>query len=400
MPEFDERYRNIGDRPSYSTESGPIDTTSISFQSFDDSPNLLDPEKLAAKELKPGDWIGDKYQIIELICSGGMGSVYKGVHRELGKQVAIKVLLVDKLGKDVTYRRFEREAKSAGSLSHPNIVSVYDYGMISPDRPYIVMELLDGMDLDELLVRRGYLEPTLFLSIFTQVCEALSYAHTMGLVHRDLKPSNIMLVGQNQNRQYVKIIDFGIAKFSPKKPETKPITKPGQIFGSPLYMSPEQCVGQKLDPRSDIYSLGCVMYESLCGAPPFMGDTLLSTIYKHVNEPPPPLHEHSYGRQVPRALEKIVFKMLQKHPEDRFQSANEVLTALEQFRTAQERAAAAVPSQPTVLETLRRNKQIRFIFAIAIPILIAIACKATVDLLSQNDRSTHIAHPRATERVR
>ena len=400
MPEFDERYRNIGDRPGYSTESGPIDTTSISFQSFDDSPNLLDLEKLAAKELKPGDWVGDKYQIVELICSGGMGSVYKGIHRELGKQVAIKVLLVDKLVKDVTYRRFEREAKSAGLLSHPNIVSVYDYGMISPDRPYIVMELLDGMDLDELLVRRGYLEPNLFLSIFTQVCEALSYAHAMGLVHRDLKPSNIMLVGQNQNRQYVKIIDFGIAKFSPKKPETKPITKPGQIFGSPLYMSPEQCVGQKLDPRSDIYSLGCVMYESLCGAPPFMGDTLLSTIYKHVNEPPPPLQEHSYGRKVPGALEKIVFKMLQKHPEDRFQSANEVLTALEQFRASQERAASTVHSQPTLLDTLKSNKQIRFIFAIAVPILIAIACKAAIDLLNQNVQRTHIAHPRAVERVR
>jgi len=385
MPEPDEHWLNTTDRKDPSTDSGPIDTTSISFQCFDDPPRPIDEQALTASQLNPGDWIANKYEIIELISSGGMGSVYKALHRELGKYVAIKVLLVDKLVRDVTYRRFEREAKAAGSLNHPNIVSVHDYGMISADRPYLVMELLDGINLDDLLLRKGYLDPPLVIHIFTQVCEALAHAHALGLIHRDLKPSNIMLIGQGRNQHYVKIIDFGIAKFSAKKPETRPITKPGQIFGSPLYMSPEQCVGQKLDLRSDIYSLGCVMYEALCGAPPFMGDTLLSTIYKHVNEPPPPLREHTYGRNVPPALEKLVIRMLQKHPEDRFQSAVEILTVLEQIRSAQERAAVAPAPEPNFFQKLLANKRFRVFSSIAVPVLIAIAFKFTWDLVNQTE---------------
>lgn len=398
MPEAEEqrfKSKELSDQ-HVSLETGPHDTTSISFQSFDDSHETISSESLQAFQLAPGDRIAEKYEVIERISSGGMGSVYKALHKELGKYVAIKVLLVDKLVKDVTYRRFEREAKAAGSLNHPNIVSVYDYGMISDNRPYIVMELLDGINLEDWIGTRGYLEPPLVIHIFSQVCEALEHAHARALIHRDLKPSNIMLSGNDRDKKYVKIIDFGIAKFSTKKPETRPITKPGQIFGSPLYMSPEQCVGQKLDPRSDIYSLGCVMYEAISGAPPFLGDTLLSTIYKHVNEPPPPLKEHVHGRNVPAALERIVARMLQKHPDDRFQSASEVLAALEQVRLGQERASSdAEASSKSAINSFFANKHVRMISSIAIPVLLAIVFKAVFDLINQADRQHAPGQPRS-----
>jgi len=277
-----------------------------------------------------------------------------------------------------------REAKAAGALNHPNIVSVYDYGMVSTDRPYIVMELLDGINLDGLLERRGYLTPELTTQIITQVCEALAHAHERGLIHRDLKPSNIMLVN-NKNKQYVKIIDFGIAKFATKKPETRPITKPGQIFGSPLYMSPEQCTGQKLDARSDIYSLGCVMYETLCGVPPFLGDTLLSTIYKHVNENPPRFSEHMHGRTVPSYLEALVLKMLEKQPEDRFQSAEEILATFEQHPITQSEPTPTTLKQNGINKLLH-DRKFRMIASIVLAVAMAIAFKVIVDI---QDRKAH-----------
>jgi serine/threonine protein kinase len=387
MPEPNEQPIKSKESFSSSEQSPRAQTTSVDFQSFDDSPEALNEDLVAAKQLLPGELVADRYEIVQLLSSGGMGSVYKALHRELGKFIAIKVLLVDKLVKDVTYRRFEREAKAAGSLSHPNIVSVYDYGLISADRPYIVMELLDGINLDDLLAERGYLTPGSSIAIFTQVCDALAHAHTRGLIHRDLKPSNIMLIKDDKDRQRVKIIDFGIAKFATKKPETRPITKPGQIFGSPLYMSPEQCVGQKLDARADIYSLGCVMYEALCGAPPFIGDTLLSTIYKHVNEPPPPLSEHIHGRNIPAELERAVMKMLEKQPEHRFQSADEVLQTLEHIHAEQEKAAVRLADEPTILQRLSSNRRFRLIISIAIPVLIAIAFKAFVDRQNSANQS-------------
>jgi serine/threonine protein kinase len=399
MPESDEPCFNSSIRkaPPAHPETDPIDTTSISFECFDDSADINGAESSAMMQLKPGDWIADKYEVVELISSGGMGSVYKALHREIGKLVAIKVLLVDKLIKDVTYRRFEREAQAAGSLNHPNIVSVFDYGMIGANCPYIVMELLDGNNLDDMLIARGYLEAPLFIQVFAQVCEALGYAHSRGLIHRDLKPSNIMLIGHDREKKFVKIIDFGIAKFSSKKPETKPITKPGQIFGSPLYMSPEQCVGQRIDPRSDIYSLGCVMYETLCGAPPFMGDTLLSTIFKHVNETPPPLGEHALGRRAPASLEKIVAKMLQKHPDDRYQSTAEVLAALQQVNLDQAKSTISDNKNAIVWRRLSANKHWRLLLATAVPIAIAIALKLTFDIINQGERHTSNHQPQARQ---
>jgi serine/threonine protein kinase len=282
-------------------------------------------------ELLGGGLIARKYELLDLLGSGGMGSVYRARHVELDKLVAIKILTVDKPLTDIAFKRFEIEAKATGSLDHPNIVRVSDYGQIGEGSPYIVMELLQGHSLDDLIGEEVCLKVKDALPIFIQLTDALIHAHTRALIHRDLKPSNIMLVRDDKGERQVKIIDFGIAKFCGVRAQAKPLTKPGEIFGSPLYMSPEQCLGQPLDPRSDIYSLGCVMYEMLAGKPPFIGDTVLATIYMHTNEPPAPIKEVAPAAVIPEELEKIIVRALHKNPDMRFQSANELLDALQAF---------------------------------------------------------------------
>jgi len=339
------------------------------------SPDVFQADQ--AYELHAGEIIDEKYEIIELISAGGMGAVYKALHRKLAKFMAIKVLSADKLAEDVTYRRFEREAKAAAALNHPNVVHVYDCGLLRGDRPYIAMEYLDGISLDNFLSKNGYLEFSLAVAVLSQMCDALSHAHAHGLIHRDLKPSNIMLLKDDRGSLRAKIIDFGIAKFA--KIETRPITRPGQIFGSPLYMSPEQCIGKKLDPRSDIYALGCVLYESLCGRPPFVGETLLNTIYLHVNEEPLSFMEHVDAQSIPARLERIVLKMLQKRPEDRFQSADEILAALSDVQPATQEMQEASDQKANAASKFLSNNVLRAVVSILIALVLAVLFKIWVD---------------------
>ncbi len=282
-------------------------------------------------ELLIGHIIGRKYELMDSLGAGGMGFVYKAKHVELDKLVAIKILLLDKPLSDIAYQRFAQEAKATGGLDHPNIVRVSDYGQIGEGCPYIVMELLQGRSLDDLISQEQCLKVEDALPLFIQLADALVHAHSRGVIHRDLKPSNIMLVNDDKGERQAKIIDFGIAKLSGARAKAKPLTKPGEIFGSPLYMSPEQCTGNSLDQRSDIYSLGCVMYEMLLGKPPFVGDTVLATIYMHVNEPVARISESAVKAAIPDELEKIIERMLHKNPDLRFQSANELLTELKTF---------------------------------------------------------------------
>ncbi len=282
-----------------------------------------------AASFTAGDIIADKYQIIQLLSRGNMGLVYQARHLLLDKVFAIKVLAPEKPLEEAARQRFEREARATASLNHPNIISVHDFGLLENGALYLVMEYLEGETLAARLEREHQLDLDSALPIFKQVCQALAYAHKEGVVHRDLKPSNIMLIKDYNNEDQALVIDFSIARFTRKKPNQKTITKPGQIFGSPLYMSPEQCQGKRPDHRSDIYSLGCVMYEILCGAPPLTGDTMLATIYKHVNELPVPFSEHIKNPLPPKTMQAIVFKALAKQPENRFQTAAELGQALE-----------------------------------------------------------------------
>ena len=272
-----------------------------------------------------GQLVSNHFEILELLGSGGMGSVYKAKHVIIGKIVAIKIL--SKNGNDKANMRFQQEAKAASSLNHPNIVSVLDFGFLTNDQPFIVMDLAVGSSLADVLKDHGTLSNSDAISIFAQICSALAHAHKRGIVHRDLKPGNIVLCPDDAGKLQAKLVDFGIAKIQALDPERiQSLTETGEIFGSPLYMSPEQCSGSALDARSDLYSLGCVMYECLTGKPPFTGQNVMQTIFMHVNDQAVKITD--LNPRVPEALEQIVSRCLEKKAADRYSSAADVETDL------------------------------------------------------------------------
>ena len=271
--------------------------------------------------------IGDKYRIVSLIGRGGMGAVYKVHQVFLGKEFALKVLDLHKRS-DVSVRRFQQEASTASQLQHANLVEVHDFGMFGDDQPYLVMDLVDGQSLSQILKKTGALSIDYTIALSIQLCFGLMYAHDKGVVHRDIKPANIMLLHPDEEvaEGNVKIVDFGIAKLTQSEDgEIQSLTKTGEVFGSPLYMSPEQCKGTGIDKRSDIYSLGCVIFECLTGSPPFFGDTAMSTMMKKLSEQPVSLKEGSLGREFPVALEDIVRKCLAIKLEDRYQDLSRLI---------------------------------------------------------------------------
>jgi serine/threonine-protein kinase len=276
-----------------------------------------------------GTVFADKYEIIDILGEGGMSIVYKARHKFMDRIVAVKLLLEHLVADKTALARFEHESKAASSLSHQNIVTVHDFGMTKQGQAYFVMDCLQGETLMEVLERDVRLPAPAAVNIFKQTCDGLEHAHKNGVVHRDLKPSNLVLLIQEDGSTLVKIVDFGIAKLMPKdgKPRQN-ITQTGEIFGSPLYMSPEQCNGKSMDVRSDVYSLGCLMYETLAGVPPLMGDTFVNTVIKHINEPPPPFSKTAPEANVPPQIEACVMKCLAKNPDERYQSTAEVRQSL------------------------------------------------------------------------
>jgi serine/threonine protein kinase len=268
-----------------------------------------------------GRMLGGKYQIIDLLGRGGIGAVYRVRQVFLNIDMALKLLDSDKAADTSQIRRFEQEAKAAYALNHPGLVKVHDFGLLETGQPYLVMDLVEGETLAAYLKRAGALSPVDINAIFSQVCFALSYAHSEKVVHRDIKPSNIMLIrGMSRDTEgSVKVIDFGLAKWLTEGEAMQGLTRTGEVMGSPIYMSPEQCSGGSLDHRSDIYSLGCVLFEALTGTPPFIGETSLRTMMLHQTGTAPTLREASLGRQFPPALEDMVAKMLAKSPADRYQ---------------------------------------------------------------------------------
>lgn len=273
-----------------------------------------------------GQILSERYEVLALVGTGAMGALYRGRHLSLDRPVAIKVLHADLAADDINMERFAREARIAASLQHPHVVHVYDVGNAPDGSPYLVMDFLDGKSLDEIVRDLGPMPLRRALPLISQIAQGLEYAHSKGLLHRDIKLSNIMVVSEN-GHESAKIIDFGIAKLLTES-QAQSLTATGESFGSPLYMSPEQCKGQKLDHRSDVYSLGCVMYEMLTGVPPLKGDSVVSTIYKHLNEVPRAFAEVAPGAKFPGGIEAAVFKALQKNPEARFQTAGEMYDAI------------------------------------------------------------------------
>jgi serine/threonine protein kinase len=234
------------------------------------------------------------------------------------------VLRTDLLVDPVSVKRFEHEATAASSLDHPNLIRIREFGLSRYGQPYIIMDFLDGVELQTLLSHCEHLDLPIFVNIFTQVCDALAYAHTKGLIHRDLKPGNMMLVKGPTGADVVKIIDFGIAKILCEQNRSNNITTTGEMLGSPAYMSPEQCGGVALDSRSDIYSLGCVMYEAISGLLPFRNESAIGTIMMQVNDRPLPFAQVRPDLSVPEELERIIFKAMEKDPANRYQTAAEL----------------------------------------------------------------------------
>ncbi len=281
-------------------------------------------------QLKPGTVLLDKFKIIDLLGQGGMGSVYRVEHLHLNKQFALKCLNKYQ-SEDASWRRFKNEAKAAHMLDHANLLKVYEFGLLPGGQPFFLMELVEGITLADEIERLGHLPIDRTIKIFIQVAFAIGYAHDSRVIHRDLKPSNIMLMEKKSqgDAEVVKVVDFGIAKLTGVDEfNQQTLTKTGEIFGSPLYMSPEQCMGIAVDHRSDLYSLGCVLYEALTSLPPFLGDTALSTMMKHQSEKQISLREASLGMQFPDGLESVVAKLLEKDPQDRYQSAGQLASDL------------------------------------------------------------------------
>ena len=293
---------------------------------------LIEPGYSAPKELHPGDIVVGRYQVVSLLGRGAMGSVYRAEQLSIRKHVALKTLNPI-AGSDVNVRRFQNEALAASKLEHANLVRALDYGWLG-NQPFLVMDLVEGPTLSQHLKKRtATLSLRTAYETFIPICFALAYAHQEGVIHRDLKPSNILLAPDphNKDKFIPKLADFGIAKLVTEED----LTRTGEVFGTPLYMSPEQCLGSKVDNRSDIYSLGCVLYEALTGAPPFHAQSALETMMQHRATNPLPLKEAALGLDFPDALQRIVSKMLEKEPDRRYQNCLDVaqnLTLLQQGR--------------------------------------------------------------------
>lgn len=290
----------------------------------------------------------DRYEIQELIGKGGMSVVYKAEQKLLHKTVAIKMLHPHLTTDDRNAMRFQREGKAISKLDHPNIVKIHDFGFSAGGQPYMVMDFLKGNSLSELIAENGYLELPLTINIFEQICDALAHAHEHGVLHRDLKPSNI-IISQDKFGVAVKLVDFGIAKIMEREgEESKQITQTGEIFGSPSYMSPEQCKGMRFDERCDIYSLGCILFECLTGRPPHQASTPFETMLKHVNEKAPLLSEARPDLQFPPRLDAFASKLLAVDAKQRYRSMNAVLSDLENLKKS--------AAQPQGLWTTSKNR--------------------------------------------
>lgn len=282
-------------------------------------------------EHPPGTILAERYRIISTAGRGGMGVVYKVEQIFMSKILALKTIESKNLS-DMAVRRFQHEARTTFAVRHANIICVHDFGLLHETTPFLVMDYVEGETLAQVISRSGSGLPVeQAIPIFIQVCFGLAAAHDVGIVHRDLKPSNIMLVKDTVigSEGSVKVLDFGIARLVQHDGgEIQALTRTGEICGSPLYMSPEQCKSGNVDHRSDVYSLGCVLFETLSGAPPFIGDSALTTMMQHQGAHAPTLKQASLGKEFPAKLEAVLAKMLAKNPNDRYQNLGLVAHAL------------------------------------------------------------------------
>jgi len=271
--------------------------------------------------------MSDRYRIIKRIGRGGMGEVFLSEHAAIGKQVAIKILSEDFARKPRIVQRFLQEARAASLIRHENVVDITDFGHTPSGLPFLTMEYLDGEDLKAMLRRELRLPWPRARRILLQVLAALEAAHAQGVIHRDIKPDNCFRLTRGDNEDFIKVLDFGIAKVLGDEID-QALTQTGVVMGSAEYMSPEQAKSEPIDARTDLYSVGVILYQMLTGKVPFRANGFMGTLSKHIMEPPPPPRQVAPEAKITRQLEQLVLKALAKEPGDRFQSASEFAAAL------------------------------------------------------------------------
>ncbi|MCO4762421.1 MAG: protein kinase [Myxococcales bacterium] len=276
-----------------------------------------------------GTVFAERYRIERRLGAGGMGCVYAATQLSMSREVALKVLNPELSDSDSAVKRFVREMKASTKVEHPNTIRVYDFGKSDEGRLFLAMELLPGQTLHQALRTAGALPTARLLRIAEQIARALSAAHAEGIVHRDLKPENVMLIDKYGERDQVRVLDFGIARFAEGGVDNSEpaLTRTGTLIGTPLYMSPEQALGKPVDHRSDLYSLGVLLYQMATGVVPFTAETPIRVLFMHANDMPKPPSAIASGR-LPKRLETLILKLLEKSPDQRYADATAVIDAL------------------------------------------------------------------------
>lgn len=308
----------------------------------DTDPSRKIPRVDSQSDARIGLVLDSKYELVERLGQGGMGTVYRARRLHIGDEVAVKLLSHDLLREQRAIERFRREARSAAMIRHPNVVSIHDFNDASSsgasEEAYIVMELVKGKSLRELLESAGRLSSERAVALMHDICAGVGVAHRQGLLHRDLKPDNVIISppSHDSDRETAKVVDFGLAKV--RQENVSALTEAGILLGTIYYMSPEQCRGEELDARTDVYSLGAMLYEMLSGGPPFRSNNITGLITKHLSEPPP---EFPQLLEIPPGLARVCFRALAKNREERQADAivfdKELQTALNDsnaYRTA------------------------------------------------------------------
>jgi serine/threonine-protein kinase len=302
----------------------------------------------------------DRYRILRVIGKGGMGVVYEAEHTQLGKRVAVKLMLEKYANDHEAIARFQREALAASRIGNPHIIDVSDIGTAPDGRAFVVMELLSGVPLTDVIKQAGAMPAWRAIHIIRQVLRAVGAAHAKGIVHRDLKPDNIFLVSQGEHHDFVKLLDFGISKMvdTAEAVAATRLTSTGMVMGTPLYMAPEQALGNEVDQRVDLYASGVILYELLTGHPPFEGATYAVLVAKLLTQIPTPINQ--LRPDLSPQLVAAVHRALEKEPTQRFGSANEFVAALPGDRTSSQLDVATIDSVGAVVPRPTRPRRAKW----------------------------------------
>jgi len=320
-----------------------------------------------------GKVLANRYKVERRIGVGGFGAVFQAEDTKIGKRVAVKVLARELVSDSAMLTRFRKEAEAASKVGHENIIDITDFDRTTNGYYFLVMECLEGTDLGSIIRSGDRLPINRILGVMIQVARALYAAHNKGIVHRDLKPGNVFLIDRAGSQDFVKLLDFGISKFMEIDEESSRLTKTGQIIGTPLYMSPEQALGEEdLDHRVDVYSLGVIMYELLTGQPPFTAVNYLGIIAQHASDPPKPPSKVRPDLEIPPQVETIILKAMAKQPEDRFSTMAEMEGALIHALATVDPASAVTyapdATPPSILTTATGVSQRRLTSTKPVPV--------------------------------